>query len=77
MAQRIGPQMISAVRFVEAHPGCRQYEVAQAVGPHGSNGFGTRIVRRAEAAGLIRYEDGPRAYRLFATDAGLDILGQQ
>lgn len=65
--RRIGPQMEAARDYVKHHPGCTQQEVAIAIGPHGSHQYGSRVVQRALAAGLIRNEEkSPRRYRLFA-----------
>lgn len=71
MTRRIGPKMAWARDYVAAHPGCTKHEVSRAVGPHGSNAYGWRIVQRAMAAGLIEHRDGPRAdrYYLYAKGA--------
>jgi len=46
--------MRAAVEYVADHSGCTKREVSLAVGPHGSNAYGYRIVMRAIRAGLIR-----------------------
>jgi hypothetical protein len=79
-AKRIGDRMHSATAYVAGHPGCSKYEVSVAVGPHGSNSYGDRIVLRAIRAGLIenRSPEGSWFYALHVTDAGRELLkGEQ
>jgi hypothetical protein len=52
-AKRIGFRMALAAQYVTDNPGCTKLEVSLAVGPHGSNAYGSRIVERAINAGLI------------------------
>jgi len=63
---RIGFRMQMAAEYVARHPGCTQQEAALAIGPRGSHRFGVEALRRAERAGLIRYEKGRRGYALYA-----------
>jgi len=62
---KIGFRMKMAAEYVARHPGCTQQEAALAIGPNGSHRFGVAALRRAERAGLIRYEKGPRGYALY------------
>lgn len=55
MTARIGPRMQQAVDYVRNHPGTPMHPVNLHVGPHGSNAFGYRSVKRAMAAGLIEH----------------------
>ncbi len=55
-----------AAEYVAAHPGCTQQEAALAIGPNGSNRYGSYALRRAEKAGLIRYTGDQRGYALYA-----------
>lgn len=71
---RVGPRMMQAVRYVQRHPGCSKHEVARAVGPHGSNAFGDRTVKRAMGAGLIEDRGSPTRYALYVTPAGVALV---
>lgn len=62
---RIGFRMQLAAEYVARHPGCTQQEAALAIGPNGSHRFGVAALRRAERAGLIRYEGDQRGYALY------------
>ena len=76
---RIGPKMFAAVYTLAVRFGGSlrgKHNLAKAVGPHGSNNFGDRIVWRAICAGLIATEtDEKGIHTLTLTDAGLDLLG--
>lgn len=59
---RIGPKMRRAVRLVGAGPEPSKNQVAKAVGPHGSQDYGYRIVNRCLGRGLLRVDpDHPEA----------------
>ena len=75
MSTRIGPKMTEAAEYVAAHPGCTQQQASIAVGPNHSHGFGSRVVRRAQKAGLLRYEGDIRGYRLYVTAEGREAIG--
>lgn len=71
MTNRIGPQMLSAVAFVAANPGCAILPVAKHlhVGARSgrNNALGYNPVHRAIKAGLIRAERSARGcYALYA-----------
>ena len=73
--RRPGPRTVAAVAFVAAHPGTVKHAVAVAVGPHGSNAFGDRIVLRAIGRALIENRStDPRRYALYVTPAGRALL---
>lgn len=67
---RIGPAMITAAWFADSHPGCTQQQASLAVGPNGSNYYGSRTVQRAMGAGLIDGGWDGRRYHLTITDKG-------
>jgi hypothetical protein len=64
--------MLAALRYIASAPGCTNYEAATAIGPHGSHGYGDRIVKRCLGRGLItnRAPQGARAYAWHVTPAG-------
>lgn len=66
--KRIGPKMREALIYVQTHPGCSKHEVAKAVGPHGSNAFGDRVVLRTLAAGLIANRGTSSRYALYVAE---------
>lgn len=78
MKRRIGPKMAEACWRLDSWGGAcsSKHRLARAVGPHGSNAFGDRIVWRAIHAGLIDYEVHPTTgvYTLTLTDAGRAVL---
>lgn len=67
-----GPAMLAALRYIASDPGCTNYAVAVAIGPHGSHGYGDRVVKRCFGRGLIanRAPQGARAYAWHITPAG-------
>lgn len=67
-----GPAMLAALRYIAAEPGCTNYAVAVAIGPHGSHGYGDRVVKRCFGRGLIanRAPQGARACAWHVTPAG-------
>ena len=46
MSSRLGLQMYEAVQYLHAHPYASQWELCKAIGPHGSNAYGYRILLR-------------------------------
>ena len=52
-----GPVMFDVLRYVAAHPGCTNQQVAVAVGPNGSHAYGDRAVKRCYRRALIRSRD--------------------
>lgn len=78
---RPGQRMIWALRVLAANGGemYGKWNLARAVGPHGSNSFGDRIVRRCVARGYIALTgsgNGGRngGYTMRLTDAGRSVL---
>lgn len=52
--KRIGPKMEMVRAYVRSHQGCRMYQAARHVAPHGTGvGYGYQTVHRAIAAGII------------------------
>jgi len=79
---RIGPRMIQACKILLSKGGTMtgKHGLAVAVGPHGSNAFGDRIVMRCVRAGLIELSGDPHSrqgYTLTLTGRGhrVAVLG--
>lgn len=77
----IGPRMTQALGILKAHGGTitGKWNLARAVGPHGSNIYGDRTVMRCVARGLIALDgtgNGGRngAYAVHLTPAGYASL---
>lgn len=78
MTNRIGRQMLSAVAFVAANPGCAILPVAKHlhVGARSgsNNALGYNPVHRAIDAGLLHATVSKGVYRLTVTDRGIAAL---
>ena len=73
---RVGPQMIRCLAVLKGHGGQIQgrWNLSRAVGPHGSNAFGDRIVRRCIHRGWITVTEvpGKRGHLVTMTEEGYE-----
>lgn len=80
--ERVGPKMLAALAYVDHRDGVVQSMnvIAKAVGPHGSQDYGYRIVNRCKSKGLLAIDAEHDAANphgrgaVVLTDKGRDVL---